>query len=64
MSVSLGKPLGNPRLGEVRAKASASNKAAADQFAANVLPHKHLRRREIHTDKRPNPTYPPRHTRP
>ncbi len=29
---------GNPRLAEVRDKAFASNRAAADQFAANVLP--------------------------
>lgn len=33
-----GTRLGNPRLAEVRAKGVASNKASADQFAANVLP--------------------------
>jgi DNA invertase Pin-like site-specific DNA recombinase len=33
-----GVTLGNPRLAEVRGKAFASNRAAADQFAANVLP--------------------------
>jgi DNA invertase Pin-like site-specific DNA recombinase len=33
-----GVTLGNPRLGEVRAKGIASNKAAAEQFAANILP--------------------------
>ena len=30
--------LGNPRLNEVRAKAPESTKAAADRFAANILP--------------------------
>jgi DNA invertase Pin-like site-specific DNA recombinase len=33
-----GVSLGNPRLAEVRGKAFASNRAAANQFAANVLP--------------------------
>ena len=33
-----GVRLGNPRLHEVRAKGSESMKAAADRFAANVLP--------------------------
>ena len=33
-----GVRLGNPRLHEVRAKGSESTKAAADRFAANVLP--------------------------
>jgi hypothetical protein len=30
--------LGNPRLHEVRAKGSESTRAAADRFAANILP--------------------------
>ena len=33
-----GTKLGNPRLAEVRGKAHAGNRAAADRFAANVLP--------------------------
>ena len=33
-----GVTLGNPRLDEVRGKAFASNRAAADRFAADVLP--------------------------
>lgn len=33
-----GQKLGNPRLGEARQKAAESVSAAADQFAANVLP--------------------------
>jgi hypothetical protein len=33
-----GARLGNPRLDEVRGKGAASMKAAADRFAANVLP--------------------------
>jgi DNA invertase Pin-like site-specific DNA recombinase len=33
-----GEPLGNPRLAEAQAKGVASNKAAADAFAANVRP--------------------------
>ena len=33
-----GVRLGNPRLNEVRAKAAESMKAAADRFAANILP--------------------------
>ncbi len=33
-----GVVLGNPRLAEVRGKGVEANKAAADQFAANVLP--------------------------
>ena len=33
-----GVALGNPRLDEVRGKGIATNKAAANQFAANVLP--------------------------
>ena len=33
-----GKRLGNPKLGEARQRAFAANRAAADGFAANVLP--------------------------
>ena len=33
-----GVALGNPRLAEVRGKGVETNKAVADQFAANVLP--------------------------
>ena len=33
-----GAKLGNPRAAEAAAKAHAANRAAADQFAANVLP--------------------------
>jgi DNA invertase Pin-like site-specific DNA recombinase len=33
-----GKRLGNPRLAEARGKAIAASTAAADAFAANVLP--------------------------
>ena len=33
-----GKRLGNPKLADVRAKGSQSNKVAADRFAANVVP--------------------------
>ena len=33
-----GTQLGNPRLAEVRAKGSATNRAGADAFAARILP--------------------------
>jgi DNA invertase Pin-like site-specific DNA recombinase len=33
-----GKRLGNPKLGEARERAFAANRAAAEGFAANVLP--------------------------
>ena len=33
-----GKRLGNPNIGEAQAKGTASTKAGADRFAANVLP--------------------------
>jgi DNA invertase Pin-like site-specific DNA recombinase len=33
-----GKRLGNPRLSKAAARGTAAGKAAADQFAANVLP--------------------------
>jgi hypothetical protein len=35
---AMGARLGNPRLAEVRGKGAESMKAAADRFAANILP--------------------------